>query len=187
MKKAAVVVVLAVGTFLTIGCMRQDPRVPLDEARKNINDVRAFQLQALALRGLQDDLQDAFARDSHVVKADVVLYFGTSDGGLSGQRLIVDGVTLLTLAPGSFEPPKPPPSAQPAQMSPADAEAYRDKYVQDLVRDQLARHGWEVEDVTTYHYEKEWRITCRLRAASAPPWAGAGLDILPKRNKSENK
>ena len=215
--KTGMLIVLA--SFLAAGCS-QDPRVPLDTARRDINDIRGFQLQALALRGLQDDLQEAFARDSNVARADVGLHFTSSNGGLAGQRLVVDCVILVELTPNAFAPPKPPPSKppkvqetpppppldseippgigsspatqpakEPAPEPPAESQNAAapdyDRCVQDLVRDLLARHKWEIEDVNTYHYGNEWRIVCQLRAAAAPPWAGIGLDILPKRVKGE--
>jgi hypothetical protein len=157
--------------FLLVGCQR-DPRVPLDCALRDINDIRAHQLQSIHLRPLQDDFEQALARDTRVRNPAAAFFFGASGETSHGARLVVRYVALLELRKDML------PSTEPAEL---------DKYVQDLVRNAFAQCGWQVEDVDTYCYENKWRIVGQARGQGKAESAGIGLDILPPNPPGEQK
>ena len=161
MKVRVILILAALGA---VGC-QQDPRIPLDQAKHEINDIQAFQLQAERLRPSQEELERTLRRDARVLRTSVGFSFSSSGWGHLGARLTVEYVLLLELKKDQL------PSTQPAEL---------DKYVQDLVRDALTQCGWEIEEVNTYCYENEWRVRGHIRGAGKPPTAGAGLDILPE-------
>jgi hypothetical protein len=161
--KACTILILA--ALSAAGC-QQDPRVPLDQARHDINDIQAFQLQAERLRPSQEELERALRRDARVLSTSVGFSFSSSGWGHLGARLTVEYVLLLELKKDQM------PSTQPAEL---------DKFVQDLVRDALTQCGWDIEEVNTYRYENQWRVRGQVRGQGRPPSAGAGLDLLPDR------
>jgi hypothetical protein len=155
--------VLALGVCL-VGCSN-DPKAPLEQAAREINDVRSLQAQTVRLVPLQEQLRETLAGDPHVQRPQVALYFGRSPfTGPYAARLVVEFVTLLEIDPRSL------PTTQPSEQ---------DQFVRDLVRAALGRCGWEVEELDSYQYEGRWRVCGQVRGEGKPPPAGAGLDVLP--------
>jgi hypothetical protein len=155
---------VAIITFALFLASCGDPRAPLDLARRNINDIQAYQLQCGKLAPLQEQLHQALDRDTAIKTSLVGLCFNSSGNMNYGTRLNVQFTILLEVKPGAM------PSTQPSEM---------DKYMQDIVRIALANCGWEVESVDAYNYENGWRIIGQIRGANKSAAAGAGLEILP--------
>ncbi len=170
MRLGLVVYLAAVGV---LGCQPQDPRAPLDQARKEINDVEAYQYQSWRLAPLQAALQRALSQAGAGVIRNprVALCFGTSDVPPLGARLVVKYVMLFDVRPDA------PRATQPASREPHN----RDRFVQDIIRAALAHCGWEVEDVYTYDYENCWRVSGQIRGNGIAPSAGTGAELLPPR------
>jgi hypothetical protein len=163
--RTKVCIVIAMSAVFLASC--GDPRAPLDLARRDINDIQAYQLQAGKLGPLQEQLHQALNHDIAIKSSLVGLCFSSSGGINCGATLNVQFTILLELKSGAM------PSTQPAEM---------DKFVQDIVRIALANCGWAVESVNTYNYENGWRIVGQIRGANKSPDAGAGLEILPEQD-----
>jgi hypothetical protein len=161
------------------GCGWRDPRVPLDEARCQIDTIQANQQQAGLLLTLQQDLQRDLLANPRVHTASVGLYFGSEESRPYSARLVVQFVILMDLnevAPQSQEAaPASQPATEPAQVKAPTSIA------QDVVRQAILQCGWDIERVDDYQYENHCRVRGQLRGAGKPPAAGAGLDILPER------
>jgi len=150
---------------ITTGC-QTDPRIPLDVAQHEINDVQAFQMQAQRLDPLQENLHKVLASNPRVKNPQVALYFTSSAARPYGARLTVEYVMLFDFDRSNLT---------------FKDETEADRYIQGLVRQALLECGWDIEEVNTYNYEDHWRVRGQIRGAAKPVSAGAGLDVLPDK------
>lgn len=160
MKRVLPLIMLALAAA---GCTN-DPKAPLEQAAREINDLHSFQEQARRLLPLEDLIVSRLVRDAHIRNPRVGLYFTSSSLSQFGARLAVEFVMLLDIDEATL------PTTQPDE---------KDLFVRELARTALEQCGWEIEQLDSYDHQGKWRITGQLRGANKDSTAGAGLDVLP--------
>jgi hypothetical protein len=173
--------ILALLALTLSGCHFQDPRAPLDDARREIDTIQANQQQAGPLLLLQQDLQRTLLADPHVRTASVGLYYASRERSPYSAVLVVKLIILMEMKDAAPAEQDPVPASQPAAAPSLITESPQ-HVAQDVVRKALKSHGWDVEQIEDYQYKQQCRVVGEIRGAGLPPSAGAGLDILPMRS-----